>query len=55
MCVCMCVCVCTEIHNAHLQVLFSSGVSQNKKGYNATVFNRYKSLLQLYISIIKIP
>ena len=43
------------IHNTHLQVLFSSGVSQNKEGYNVTVFNRYHSLLQLYISIVTIP
>ena len=46
--------LCTVIHNAHLWVLFSLGVSQNK-GYNVTVFNRYNSLLQLYISIITIP
>ena len=35
--------------------IFSLGVSQNKEGYNATVFNRYNSLLQLYIAIITIP
>ena len=35
----------TTIHNAHLQVLFSLGVSQNKEGYNATVFNRYDSFI----------
>ena len=49
------ICRCTAIHNACLWVLFSLGVSQNKEGYNATVFNRYNSLLQLYISIITIP
>ena len=38
---------CTTIHNASLQVLFSSGVSQNKEGYNVTVFNEYDSLLPL--------
>ena len=43
------------IHNAHLWVPFSLGVSWNKEGYNATVFNRYNSLLQLYISIATIP
>ena len=43
------------IHNAHLQVPFSLGVSQNKEGYNATVYDRYNSLLHLYISIIAIP
>ena len=40
-----CKCRYTAIHNAHLQVLLSLGVSQNKEGYNATVFNRYDSLL----------
>ena len=48
-------CVCTTIHNAHLQVLFSLGVSWNEEGYSATVFDNYNSLLQLYISIITIP
>ena len=43
------------MHNAQLWILFSSGVSQNKEGYNVTVFNRYDSLLQLYIFIITIP
>ena len=43
------------IHNTCLWVLFSLGVSQNKEGYNATVFNRYNSLLQFYIPIIIIP
>ena len=38
---------CPVIHNAHLWVLFSLGVSQNKEGYNATVFNECDSLLQL--------
>ena len=51
----ICRCRCTAIHNTHLWVLFSSGVSQNKEGYNATVFNKYNSLLLLYISIITIP
>ena len=51
----MCRCRCTTIHIAHLQVLFSLGVSWNKEGYNATVFNRYNSLLQFYIPIITIP
>ena len=46
---------CTAIHNAHLWVLFSLGVNQNKEGYNATVFNKYNSLLQLFIFIITIP
>ena len=32
-----CKCRCTVIHNACLQVLLSSGVSQNN-GYNVTVF-----------------
>ena len=36
------------IHNAHLWVLLSLGVSQNKEGYNATVFNGYDSLLQYF-------
>ena len=49
------ICRCTMIRNAHLQVPFSLGVSQNKGGYNATVCDRYNSILQLYISIITIP
>ena len=48
-------CRCTTIHNAHLWVLFSLGVSQNKEGYNVTVFDKYNSLLQFYIPIITIP
>ena len=28
---------CTAIHNAHLWVPFSLGVSQNEEGYNATI------------------
>ena len=52
---CKCKCGCTTIHNAHLWVLFSLGVSQNKEGINATVFTRYNSLLQLFISNITIP
>ena len=36
------------IHNAHLWVLFSLGVSWNKEGYNSTVFNKCDSLLQLF-------
>ena len=48
-------CGCTMIHNACLWVLFSLGVSQNKEGYNVTVFNKYNSLLQLYISFVTIP
>ena len=51
----ICMCRCTAIHNAHLQVLFSLGVSQNEEGYNATVFDKYSSLLQLFIPIITIP
>ena len=51
---CKCKCGSTAIHNAHLWVLFSLGVSQNKEGYNATVFNRYNSLLQLFITNITI-
>ena len=43
------------IHNAHLWILFSLGVSGNKEGYNATVFDGYNSLLQLFISNITIP
>ena len=50
-----CKCRCTAIHNAHLWVLFCSGVSQNKEGINATVFTRYNSLLQLFIPDITIP
>ena len=38
-------CMCTTINNAHLQVLFSSGVSWNKEVYNMTVFNRYDSFI----------
>ena len=51
----ICGCRCTTIHNAHLWVLFSLGVSQNKEGYNATVFDKCNSLLQLFIPIITIP
>ena len=41
------------IHNAHLQVPFSSGISQNKEEYNATVFNRYDSFITtMYYSTI---
>ena len=40
------------IHNARLWVLFSLGVSQNKEGYNVTVYNSYNSLLQLYVSLL---
>ena len=47
-------CRCTTIHNNHLQVLFSLGVSWNKEAYNAPVFNKYNSLLQFYILIITI-
>ena len=36
---------CTAIHNTHLWVPFSSGISQNKEEYNATVFNRYDSFI----------
>ena len=43
-----CKCRCTAIHNARLWVLWSLGVSQNKEGYNATVFNKYNSLLQYF-------
>ena len=50
-----CKCRCTAIHNTHLQVLFPSGVSWNKEGINVTVFTRYNSLLQLFISNIIIP
>ena len=41
----ICMCRYTAIHNACLQVLFSFGVSWNKEGYNATVFNRYDSFI----------
>ena len=41
----ICVCRCTTIHNAHLPVLFSLGVSWNEEGYNATAFNRYDSFI----------
>ena len=51
----ICRCRCTAIHNAHLQVLFSLGVSWNEEGYSATVFNKYNSLLQFYIPIVTIP
>ena len=50
-----CQCRCTMIQNACLWVLFSLGVSWNKEGINATVFIRYNSLLQLFISNITIP
>ena len=44
------------IHNAYLQVLFSLGVSQNKEGYNVTIFNRYDSFITtIYISTVTIP
>ena len=33
-----CKCRCTTIHNAHLWVLFSSGVSRNKEGINVTIY-----------------
>ena len=36
---------CTVIHNAHLQVLFSLGVSQNEEGYDVTVFTSYNSFI----------
>ena len=53
---CVCVCRCTVIHNAHLWVPFSLGISWNKEEYNVTVFNRYDSfLLQLCTFIITIP
>ena len=48
-------CRCTAIHSAHLWVLFSLGVSQNEEGYNVTVFDKYNSLLQLFIPIITMP
>ena len=48
-------CRCTAIHNARLWVPFSSGVSQNEEGYNVTVFDKYNSLLQLFIPITTIP
>ena len=38
-------CRCTAIHNAHLWVLFSLGVSQNKEEYNVTVLDRYDSFI----------
>ena len=38
-------CRCTMIHNTHLWVPFSLGISQNKEEYNATVFNRYDSFI----------
>ena len=49
---CKCKCRCTAIHKAHLWVLLPLGVSQNKEGYNATVFNGYDSLLQYFLSLI---
>ena len=52
---CIYICGCTVIHNAHFQVLFSLGVSQNEEGYNATVFNKYNCLLQFFIPITTIP
>ena len=48
-------CRCTVILNTHLQVLFSLGVSWNEEGYNMTVFDKYNSLLQLFIPITIIP
>ena len=39
------------IHNACLQVLLSSGVSQNKEGFNVTVFNRYNSFITILLSL----
>ena len=35
------------MHNAHLWVPFSSGVSWNKEGYNVTVFDRYDSFITI--------
>ena len=33
------------IHNAHLQVPLSLGISQNNEEYNVTEFNRYDSFI----------
>ena len=52
----LCVYRCTVIHNTHLWVPFSLGISQNKEAYNATVFNRYNSFITtLLLTITNLP
>ena len=43
--VCVCVCVGAPQYTMLIFGSLSSGVSQNKEGYNVTVFNRYDSFI----------